>query len=113
MKTKENKTMKISDVRVYPINSSKTSILANASITIDDAIVIYCKLVESKKGEKFLSLPNHSYEDKDGKTVYKDDVYCLSKEIMFDLLDAVVEEYQDVTEEDEVEKPKKKTTRRR
>jgi DNA-binding cell septation regulator SpoVG len=103
------KTMKISDVRVYPVNSSKTSILANASITIDDAIVIYCKLVESKKGEKFLSLPSHSYEDKDGKTVYKDDVYCLSKEIMLDLLDAVVEEYQDVTEE---EKPKK-TTRRR
>jgi DNA-binding cell septation regulator SpoVG len=105
------KTMNISDVRVYPVNSSKTSILANASITIDDAIVIYCKLVESKKGEKFLSLPNHSYEDKDGKTVYKDDVYCLSKEIMLDLLDAVVEEYQDATED---EKPKpKKTTRRR
>lgn len=100
--------MEISDVRVYPINSSKTSILANASITIDDAIVIYCKLIESKSGEKFLSLPNHSYEDKDGKTVYKDDVYCLSKEIMLDLLDAVVKEYQDVTEE----KPKK-TTRRR
>lgn len=99
--------MKISDVRVYPVNSSKVSILANASITIDDAIVIYCKLIESKSGEKFLSLPSHSYEDKDGKTVYKDDVYCLSKEIMFDLLDAVVKEYQDVTEE----KPKK-TTRR-
>lgn len=101
--------MKISDVRVYPVNSSKISILANASITIDDAIVIYCKLIESKSGEKFLSLPNHSYEDKDGKTVYKDDVYCLSKEIMLDLLDAVLAEYQDATEEDE--KPKK-TTRR-
>ena len=103
--------MKISEVRVYPVNSSKVSILANASITIDDAIVIYCKLIESKSGDKFLSLPNHSYEDKDGKTVYKDDVYCLSKEIMLDLLDAVVEEYQNVTEEGE--KPKKKTTRRR
>lgn len=101
--------MKISDVRVYPINSSKLSILANASITIDDAIVIYCKLIESKNGDKFLSLPNHSYEDKNGKTVYKDDVYCLSKEIMLDLLDAVLAEYQDATEEDE--KPKK-TTRR-
>lgn len=103
--------MKISDVRVYPVNSSKVSILANASITIDDAIVIYCKLIESKSGDKFISLPSHSYEDKDGKTVYKDDVYCLSKEIMLDLLDAVVEEYQNVTEEEE--KPKKKTSRRR
>ena len=102
--------MKISDVRVCPVNSSKVSILANASITIDDAIVIYCKLIESKSGEKFLSLPSHSYEDKDGKTVYKDDVYCLSKEIMLDLLDAVVTEYQDLTEEKD-EKPKK-TTRR-
>ena len=100
--------MKISEVRVYPINSTKVSILANASITIDDAIVIYCKLIESKNGDKFLSLPNHSYEDKEGNIVYKDDVYCLSKEIMLDLLDAVVEEYQNVTEE----KPKK-TSRRR
>lgn len=102
--------MNISDVRVYPVNSSKVSILANASITIDDAIVIYCKLIESKSGEKFLSLPNHSYEDKDGKTVYKDDVYCLSKEIMLDLLDAVLAGYHDATEEEE-EKPKR-TTRR-
>lgn len=101
--------MKISDVRIYPVNSSKTNILANVSITIDDAIVIYCKLIESRKGEKFISFPNHSYEDKDGKTVYKDDVYCLSKEIMLDILDAVIEAYEHETEE---EKPKK-TTRRR
>ena len=101
--------MKISDVRIYPVNSSKTNILANVSITIDDAIVIYCKLIESKSGGKFISFPNHSYEDKDGKTVYKDDVYCLSKEIMLDILDSVIEAYDHETEE---ARPKK-TTRRR
>ena len=95
--------MKITSVRVYPVKGT-SNIVANASITIDDAIVIYCKVIEGKNG-KFLSLPNHSYENENGERVFKDDVYFLSKEIMNDVLDKIL---------DELEKPKaKKTTRRR
>lgn len=98
--------MKITSVRVYPVNGT-SNIVANASITIDDAIVIYCKVIEGKNG-KFLSMPNHSYEDENGERVYKDDVYFLSKELMLDVLDKILDELE------KEEKPKaKKTTRRR
>ena len=98
--------MKITSVRVYPVTGT-SNIVANASITIDDAIVIYCKVIEGKNG-KFLSLPNHSYENEDGERVYKDDVYFLSKEIMNDVLDMILDELE------KAEKPKaKKTTKRR
>lgn len=98
--------MKITSVRVYPVNGT-SNIVANASITVDDSIVIYCKVIEGKNG-KFLSMPNHSYEDENGERVYKDDVYFLSKELMNDVLDMILDELE------KAEKPKsKRTTKRR
>lgn len=98
--------MKITSVRVYPVNGT-SNIVANASITVDDAIVIYCKVIEGKN-RKFLSMPNHSYEDENGDRVYKDDVYFLSKELMNDVLDKILDELE------KEEKPKtKRTTKRR
>lgn len=99
--------MKITDVRVYPVNG-RSKIVANASITIDDAIVIYCKVVEGKNGE-FLSLPNHSYENENGERVFKDDVYFLDGVTRDMVLDKILDELEKVEE-----KPKaKKTTKRR
>lgn len=98
--------MKITNVRVYPVDGT-SNIVANASIIVDDAIVIYCKVIEGKNG-KFLSMPNHSYEDEFGERVYKDDVYFLSKELMLDVLDKILDELE------KEEKPKtKRTTKRR
>ena len=99
--------MKITSVRVYPVNGT-SNIVANASITIDDAIVIYCKVVEGKNG-KFLSLPNHSYENENGERVFKDDVYFLDGVTRDMVLDKILDELEKVEE-----KPKaKKTTKRR
>lgn len=98
--------MKITDVRVYPVNGT-SNIVANASITIDDAIVIYCKVIEGKNG-KFLSLPNHSYENENGERVFKDDVYFLDGVTRDMVLDKILEELE------KAEKPKsKRTTKRR
>ena len=97
--------MKITSVRVYPV-ANGGSIVANASITIDDAIVIYVKLMNGKYGY-FLSLPHHSYEDESGETVYKDDVYFLSKDYVDMVIDAIVAELDKGT------KPKsRKSTRK-
>ena len=98
--------MKITSVRVYPVNGT-SNIVANASFTIDDAIVIYCKVIEGKNG-KFLSLPNHSYENENGERVFKDDVYFLDGVIRDMVLDKIFDELE------KAEKPKaKRTTKRR
>ena len=85
--------MKITDVRVYPVNAKGVSVVANASVTIDDAVVIYVKLINGRKGF-FLSLPSHSYEDEKGETVYKDDVYFLSRDIYDEVLEAVINAFE-------------------
>ena len=84
--------MKITDVRVYPVEGN-TSVKANVSVTIDDAVVIYVKLINGKNGY-FLSMPNHSYEDENGERIYKDDVYFLSRDYYDEVLDRIVEKLE-------------------
>lgn len=86
--------MKITEVRVYPLESEKLK--ANVSITFDDQLVMWCKLVDGKYG-LYITFPNHSYQDKDGSTIYKDDVFPITKDFREDIIDAVISEYEKAT----------------
>lgn len=105
---KKNVNIDVTDVRVYPVESDST-LCANVSITINEVLVIWCKLIESKKGY-FLSFPSHSY--KSGKeTKYKDDVFFLDGVVRDIVTDRVIEEYEtvmDADEEEEEERPKQR-----
>lgn len=103
---KKNVNIDVTDVRVYPVESDST-LRANVSITINEVLVIWCKLIEGNKGY-FLSFPSHSY--KSGKeTKYKDDVFFLDGDVRDDVTVRVVEEYEStVDEEEEGERPKQR-----
>lgn len=103
---KKNVNIDVTDVRVYPVESDST-LRANVSITINEVLVIWCKLIEGNKGY-FLSFPSHSY--KSGKeTKYKDDVFFLDGVIRDDVTNRVVEEYETtVDEEEKEERPKQR-----
>ena len=81
----------VTEVRVFPVGG-KSNLLANVGVTINDAIVIYVKLVENKKGDMFLSMPNHSYID-GRKTKYKDDVFFLDADLRDEVLNKIIDEY--------------------
>lgn len=86
--------MKITDVRVFTVESEKLK--ANVSITFDEQLVIWVKLVDGKYG-LYVNFPCHSYEGKDGETVYKDDVFPITKDFREDIIDAVIEAYEKET----------------
>lgn len=96
--------MKITDVRAFVIN--KGNLLANASVTFDNSLVVWVKLCEGRNGH-FISFPCHKYEDKDGEEMWKDDVFPLSGEFRDEITEAVLNEYNDVLDDE----PKKTTSK--
>lgn len=101
--------MKITEVRAFIIN--KGNLLANASVTFDNSLVVWVKLCESRNGE-FISFPCHKYEDNNGEEKWKDDVFPLSANFRDEITNAVVDAYNDALKELE-KKPKKTTTKSR
>ena len=83
--------MKITDVRVFKVDSEKLK--ANVSITFDEQLVMWVKLVDGKYG-LYVNFPSHSYEGNDGKVVYKDDVFPITKDFRDDIIDAVIDAYE-------------------
>lgn len=106
---KKNVNIEVTDVRVYVIDSD-SSLVANVSITINEVLVIWCKLIEGKRGY-FLSFPSHAYK-KGKNTEYKDDVFFLDADIRQTITDRVVEEYNVVVETDEEEDAPKQRKRK-
>lgn len=96
--------MKITDTRVFPVNSKKGSnLVAFGSITFDDLFVVSgLKLVEGKNG-LFLSMP--ASQDQDGE--YHDIAFPLSKDFRDEMTEAMIEAYQDTLDEE----PKKNNRR--
>lgn len=80
----------ITDIKVYKIKAD--TLKANVSITFNDVLVVYVKLIEGKNG-MFLSWPNHSYKE-GKKTKYRDDVYMLDKDFVETVTELVVEAYE-------------------
>ena len=102
---KKNVNIEVTDVRVYEIKSD-SSLLANVSVTINDVLVIWCKLIEGKRGY-FLSFPSHSYK-KGRNTEFKDDVFFLDADVRQMVTDRVVEAFNDADEEDDEVAPKQR-----
>lgn len=106
---KKNVNIDVTDVRVYPVESDST-LRANVSITINEVLVIWCKLIEGNKGY-FLSYPSHSY--KSGKeTKYKDDVFFLDASVREDVTNRVVDEYEDIEDDEEETHKQRPRTRK-
>lgn len=77
------------NVRVYPIKSSKSSILANASIEIEGIVIKGFKILNGKNDEPWVSWPNQ--KGTDGK--YYDQVYALDKTLREEVEDTILDEY--------------------
>lgn len=107
---KKNVNIEVTDVRVYEIDSD-SSLVANVSITINEVLVIWCKLIEGKRGY-FLSFPSHAYK-KGKNTEYKDDVFFLDADVRQMVTDRVVEEYNAVVEADEEDEDTPKQRKRK
>lgn len=95
--------LNVTSIKVYPVNANEGKIVANVSLTIDDELVVYVKLMSGKYGY-FLSYPNHSYINENNEKIYKDDVFILHKDTIEEVINMIL---------DEMEKPKKDTKRGR
>ena len=92
--------MKLTSVKVFPVDHK--TIKGNVSLCFDDTLVIRCTLMQSKKGNMFLTMPNHSYND-GNDVIYVDDVFFLDAETRNSVTNDVVDKYHETLEE----KPKK------
>ena len=96
--------MEITRVNVYPIES-ESKLLAFATITIDEELVVKnFKIFDGKKGA-FVSFP--SEKGSDGE--YYDTVFPTSKETRDYITDTILEEFEKASQDKE-EKPGKKST---
>lgn len=98
--------MKITDVRIFPYSSKKSSLVAFANVTFDKCFVVRNFRVFDGKHGLFAACPSEELKNGD----YSDTAFPITKEFRSELLDAIVEAYEDCDEEDE--RPKKKKSKR-
>ena len=80
----------IDNVRVFPLQKKAGSIVANLQFKVGD-LICSAKLLDGKNG-KFIQMPQRVSE-KDGKKIYHDEVYLLTKESKAELLEKTLAEY--------------------
>lgn len=107
MKARIKTMMEISRINVYPTNGE--IIKANGNIGFNDAVVIAFKIINSKKGELFVTFPTHSYEDNDGVTQYVNDVYFVDGSLREFVTESIIKAYHDEVDE----KPAKRSYKRK
>lgn len=89
------------EVKIFPANKNvtkKTGILANASVTINDSLVIGDIVVrENKKkdGDAYVLFPSRSYKGKDGEIQYKNIVFPCTSEARQEIVEAILEAYEE------------------
>lgn len=84
--------MKITDVKIYPVKNSDSTLKAFANITIDDEFVVKgLKIVEGKKGV-FLAMPSSKGAD---DKYYDDDVFPVTADCREYLNTMVLGAYED------------------
>lgn len=89
------------EVKIYPANKNvtkKTGILANASVTINESLVIGdITIRESKKKNEsaYVLFPSRSYKDADGETQYKNIVFPCTSEARKEIVEAILEAYEE------------------
>jgi DNA-binding cell septation regulator SpoVG len=86
---------KVTEVRLF-INNNNETFLANGSFTLDDNLVIRCKVVKSQKGV-FVSLPSSSYKAKDGQTKWINEVFIKDENLLNHVKNEVMKKYNELT----------------
>lgn len=87
---KENKDLKISDVRIRIIKKNDNKLKAVASITIDDCFVVHdIKVIEGENGY-FIAMP--SRKTLDGE--YKDIVHPLNTETREEIRAEILKQFE-------------------
>ena len=84
--------MKITDVRITPLNNKETKMKATASITIDSVFVIHNIRVIDNGNKLFVAMPSK----KSSNGEYKDIAHPLNIETRQMIQDAVLAEYKAV-----------------
>ena len=84
--------MKITDVRIRPIDKEDGKIKATASITIDDEFVVHdIKVIDSEKG-LFVAMPSK----KNANNEFKDIAHPIKTATRMAIKDAVLAKYEEV-----------------
>lgn len=88
-------------VKAYENADMESAIKANVTLTIDNAFVVKnLTLVEGRNG-KFVNMPHHKSNevDENGRAIYRDDAFPLTKELREQIQKAAIESYEKGGEE--------------
>lgn len=89
-------------VTVTPMQNQDGCLKANASIILNDAFkVTGIRIGISQKGNIFVSMPDYKTGrlDDNGKDIYQDIVYPVTRQFRQELYDEIVKEYQITVEQ--------------
>jgi len=86
--------MKITKVDVFKTKAENAFIRAHAQIELDGELVVKNLTVRNGKNGLYVEMPQTSYKDKDGKMVYKDEVFPVSGELRKEIGRQVLEAYE-------------------
>ena len=101
--TKNTGSMNIK-VSVTPMQNQEGSLKANASIILNDVFkVTGIRIGISQKGNVFVSMPDYKTGrlDDNGKDVYQDIAYPVTRQFRQELYDEIVKEFHAVMEKEE------------
>ena len=88
---------------IRTVNSDKTSKLAYASITLDDAFVVHGLSIINGREGLFVSMPQQSYVDSEGEKKYSDTAFPLSKDLRVSISSVVIKAYRQKIRENAAE----------
>ena len=88
---------------IRTVNSYKTSKLAYASITLDDAFVVHGLSIINGREGLFVSMPQQSYVDSEGEKKYSDTAFPLSKDLRDSISSVVIKAYRQKIRENAAE----------
>ena len=88
---------------IRTVNSDKTSKLASASITLDDAFVVHGLSIINGREGLFVSMPQQSYVDSEGEKKYSDTAFPLSKDLRDSISSVVIKAYRQKIRENAAE----------
>ncbi len=83
-------------VKTFANADQDSAIKANATLTIDDAFVVKNLTVVQGKNGLFVNMPHHKTKevDENGKAIYKDDAFPLTKDVRDMIQKSVIESYE-------------------
>lgn len=88
---------------IRTVNSDKTSKLAYASITLDDAFVVHGLSIINGREGLFVSMLQQSYVDSEGEKKYSDTAFPLSKDLRDSISSVVIKAYRQKIRENAAE----------